>query len=251
MQLVKRGLKKISERGVKYCVRKTVRYSLDKVRWMLDANYDRVHGVKTSGQVDHEDLRTDSGSVAEATWYEPVPEVAFRKVMRELDIGFENFTFVDFGSGMGRALFMASDYPFREIIGVEFAPMLHKIAAENITKYRGRNQTCRKITSVCADATEYALPPEPLVLFFYSPFKATILRKVLDNIIASGRAVPRPLVIVYVGLLPENLELLRGCGLQCREFELGKDFIRWERKKGMILTNDRVSEAGMRVDAAK
>jgi len=46
-----------------------------------------------------------------------------------------DFTFVDLGSGKGRVLLMASHYPFKRIIGVEFIPELHQVAQENIRKY--------------------------------------------------------------------------------------------------------------------
>jgi hypothetical protein len=47
----------------------------------------------------------------------------------------QDFTFIDLGSGKGRALLMASAYPFKRIIGVEFMPELHRVAQENIRKY--------------------------------------------------------------------------------------------------------------------
>src|SRR6185295_14705970 len=45
----------------------------------------------------------------------------FRKVLSEVDIDFERFTFIDIGSGMGRALLLACERPFRQIIGFEFS----------------------------------------------------------------------------------------------------------------------------------
>ena len=49
------------------------------------------------------------------------------------------FTFVDLGSGKGRTLLMASDYPFRRIIGVELLPSLHQIAQENLRQYKSES----------------------------------------------------------------------------------------------------------------
>ncbi len=40
-------------------------------------------------------------------------------MMAALPIEFNQFTFIDLGSGKGRTLLMASDFPFRKILGVE------------------------------------------------------------------------------------------------------------------------------------
>ena len=55
---------------------------------------------------------------------------------------FRDFIFIDLGSGKGRALLMASDYPFRRIVGVELLPQLHRAAQDNLTKYRSETQQC-------------------------------------------------------------------------------------------------------------
>ncbi len=47
----------------------------------------------------------------------------------------QDFTFIDLGSGKGRVLLMASEYPFQKIIGVEFMPELHRAAQKNIAGY--------------------------------------------------------------------------------------------------------------------
>jgi hypothetical protein len=50
----------------------------------------------------------------------------------------EDFTVIDFGSGKGRALIVASECPFRRIIGVEFALELHRDAQQNIRAVSAR-----------------------------------------------------------------------------------------------------------------
>ena len=50
---------------------------------------------------------------------------------------------------------MASDYPFRKIIGVELLSALNQIAEENIGKYRSDSQQCFDLETVCADAGDF------------------------------------------------------------------------------------------------
>lgn len=116
-----------------------------------------------------------------------------------------DFTFIDLGSGKGRTLLMASDYPFRHIMGVEFLPALHQIAEENIHRYRSDSQKCFAIESVCSDATAFAFPPEPLIVYLFNPFAETGLRRALANLIGSLRQHPRSVFVLYLNPQLENV----------------------------------------------
>jgi len=58
--------------------------------------------------------------------YQPTDPALFREMMASLPIEFNEFTFVDLGSGKGRTLLMASEYPFKKIVGVELIADLHR-----------------------------------------------------------------------------------------------------------------------------
>ncbi len=70
--------------------------------------------------------------------YQPTEPVLFHEMLAALPIDFSPFTFIDLGAGKGRTLLMASDYPFKKIIGVELLPALHHAAEENVRHYRQR-----------------------------------------------------------------------------------------------------------------
>jgi hypothetical protein len=112
--------------------------------------WDHVHGVETTQIVEIDNLGIPSENVEYGIRYQPSPIRVFRRMIRSLGIPFEEFHFMDFGSGKGRTLLLASKFPFRSVIGVEFGPQLHKIAESNIQSFRGR-QRCRDIQSVCMD----------------------------------------------------------------------------------------------------
>jgi SAM-dependent methyltransferase len=217
------------------CGRSLWRYPIDIVRWHIDAWFDRCHGIDTSGKLSLAALKISSPHVSEATWYEPVPTVGFRRLMRSLDIEHDQYVFIDYGSGKGRALFLAADYPFKEVIGLEFSGELHETAERNIQRYRSPRQRARVLRSVCIDAVDFELPPVKSVLFFYSPFKASIFEKILCNVRRSLTEHPRSLYLVFIGFLPESVRVLKASGFECREVPLGTDYIRWERKTGLIL----------------
>jgi hypothetical protein len=66
--------------------------------------------------------------------YQPTDPALFHEMLGGLKIKFSDFTFIDLGSGKGRTLLMASDYPFRRIVGVELLPELNNVARENLRK---------------------------------------------------------------------------------------------------------------------
>ncbi len=74
--------------------------------------------------------------------YQPTDPALFQEIMASLPIEFEQFAFVDLGSGKGRTLLMASEYPFKRIVGVELIAELHRAAEENIRDYRSPTQRC-------------------------------------------------------------------------------------------------------------
>jgi hypothetical protein len=91
--------------------------------------------------------------------YQPTDPALFQEMLASLKIDFRDFTFVDIGSGKGRTLLMASDHPFHRIVGVELLPELHRVAQENIRKYKSDSQQCFALESLCDDAREFVFPP--------------------------------------------------------------------------------------------
>ena len=116
-----------------------------------------------------------------------------------------DFTFIDLGCGKGRVLLMASDYPFKKIIGVEFMPDLHRAAQKNIAGYSTDRQQCRQIEAVCMDARDFQFPSGPLVVYLFNPFSEATFAQVLENLRHSVEQTPRPIYIAYRFTEFENL----------------------------------------------
>ena len=159
-----------------------------------DMEYDWEHRVNTtSGTVGWRERLL--GVFLSA--YQPTEPAAFREMMAALPIEFEQFTFVDLGSGKGRTLLLASEYPFQRIVGVEILPELHRAAEENICAFRESTGRGGQIEAVLADACEYDLPETPLVVYLFNPLLEAGLRRVMGRLTKSLRKAPRPLWIVY------------------------------------------------------
>src|SRR6202011_5242232 len=103
----------------------------------------------------------------------------------------------DLGSGKGRVLLMASDYPFQRIVGVEFMPDLNRAAQKNITSYSSDRQRCTQVEAVCMDARDFQFSPDPLVVYLFNPFSKATFAQVLENLRRSIELARQPVWIAY------------------------------------------------------
>jgi hypothetical protein len=150
---------------------------IDALRSLL---YDKWHRVQTCGAVRLDGLTIHSKNVCVASGYQATPASSIRFLIRRLDIDFPKTIFIDMGSGKGRCLLVAAEYPFKSVIGVEFARELHDIAQENIRRYRGK-RACQNVRSLLVDASNFELPTDPVLIHFFNPFSASVMRTVLAN----------------------------------------------------------------------
>jgi SAM-dependent methyltransferase len=192
----------LQKRGVGGTVRAAAGYALEPLAFLQPSRvakrlYDLRYHVDTSSGVDLERLRIDASSIASGRRYQPSTESRFHAMMSLLPVRHADFVFLDFGSGKGKTLLMAADYPFAEIVGVEFSAELVEIAGRNLRTYRSARRRCTNVRSVVCDAAAYELPAGPAVYYFYNPFGPDILERVAENIRRSLVSVPRPVFIVY------------------------------------------------------
>ncbi|MBV8169791.1 MAG: hypothetical protein JO021_23600 [Alphaproteobacteria bacterium] len=182
---------------------------------VVNSRFDAAHGTDTGPEIAltaagvPEDQAARGNTVYRAVW-----ESAFHDALRALPADLTGFTFVDYGSGKGKALLMASEYPFRRIVGIEYAPLLHQTALRNIAVYRSPTQRCRDIVSIEQDALGFEPPDGPLVCFFFNPFDAPTLRATLYRLRAAALHPVRPVYVVYVNLrdVDEMAPVFEGMG---------------------------------------
>lgn len=136
--------------------------------------------------------------------YQPTDPFIFREMMERLPADPGSLTFVDLGSGKGRALLLAAEYPFRRIVGVELLPELHAIAEENVKRYSAA-QPCNSFELHCGDARDYEFPPEPLFIYLFDAFPDAILRQVIDKVESSLLRMPREIYLGYQNPVSEHV----------------------------------------------
>lgn len=119
-------------------------------------------------------------------------------------------------------MLLASEYPFKRIIGLEFSPELRRTAEENIRRYSSPAQKCRDIQSLNVDFADYALPPEASVLFFFHPCRIRVLSMVMTGIHRSLLSSPRPLYIAYIAPTLEQEHLFASASFLEKILESGE-----------------------------
>jgi hypothetical protein len=161
--------------------------------------FDREHGVDTSGLIRGEALATGSRNDLWNTAYYGIGVSVFHRVLEQVPARFrEGATFIDLGCGKGRALLLASGYPFRQVVGVEIVPSLHGVALENARRYSSGHPGAPPIDVLLGDAASYVFPSGPLLLYLYHPFCRPVLEQVLKNLGKSLERESREVAVVYI-----------------------------------------------------
>ena len=167
--------------------------------------FDIAHGTDTSDLIRGEDIPTSHRNGLWSTAYYGISPALLVHLLNTLNIDYQRFTFFDLGSGKGRALLLASRFPFRRIVGVELSPQLNAIAAANIARFRAPWQQCRNLEVHNGDATTIDYPAGPLVLYLYNPFLAPVLKRCLRNLMRSLTLEPREIHLIYINPAPDRI----------------------------------------------
>jgi SAM-dependent methyltransferase len=171
--------------------------------------YDWTHGIRTTKIEPLSSLQlTRPENLAHANPYLASQPEDIRSVFKNLDVDFSRYCFVDLGCGKGRVLAEAVRYPFKSVIGIDFAKELCEACEANLAKVRS-TWHCGDVQVFQADATEFDLPRGPCVVYIYNSFRGPALAAVLERIRASVENFPRHVRIAYVTpTLPEFFEQL-------------------------------------------
>lgn len=176
------------------------------VRHPFDLEFD----VRTSGLVAGRHLDLGRRSDRHATAYYAIAPSVFQSMiarwrrcspLRPLD----QFTFIDIGAGMGRAMLLAAQHPFSSVVGVELHPTLARIARRNLAIWRARGRALTRMRMYCRDAARFKLPPGPCAAFLFNPFDGPVMRVVLRAWSSQLEKSPRPFELLYVNNEQEDV----------------------------------------------
>jgi SAM-dependent methyltransferase len=146
--------------------------------------FDEEFGVRTSGLVAGRNLKSGHRHDRHNTAYYGVAPSVFQALVRHWQRSrtgtpIEKVSFIDVGAGMGRAMLLAAELPFREVVGVELNPTLARIARKNLALWRASGRARAPMKIICGDAVEFPPPPGPCLAFLFNPFGAPVMRRLL------------------------------------------------------------------------
>jgi len=188
-----------------YLVSKNLRLSIEKLfsgdvlQSTTESEFDDDFGTDTEviREIGSLDIALSENAI-HAVAYEPSPYHLTTKIIQELSIDHTRFSFIDFGSGKGRVLLIASQLPFKSVIGIEFSRELCEVAKGNIAKIPPSKYAASWVECVHTDVMEYRLPGNPLVCYFYNPFDQVIMEVVVGRLVESLREIPREIYVIYL-----------------------------------------------------
>ncbi|MEO6815174.1 MAG: class I SAM-dependent methyltransferase [Edaphobacter sp.] len=171
--------------------------------------FDQIHGVETSGLVPAANLVTGHPNDEHVTAYYGVAPSILRSL---IDLWREtpppepihNYTFIDIGAGKGRAMLVASELPFRQVIGIELNPAMAAIASQNIGYWQqahAADTTAQRLAPMQLlqqDALTFDFPTTPTLVFLFHPFEAPVLKQLLRRIETQFAKRAGTLDILYV-----------------------------------------------------
>ena len=187
----------VRNRGIRRTVQSIVALADDR---LFDLRYGtRTNGIKQLAELDVRGANRDKG-----IWFEPIQVRHLRRLLDRIPME-SRTSFVDFGSGKGRTLFVAHLCGFRKAVGVEFARELCAMADENLRKFEASTGKKSGVSTVHLDATEFEVKPEHSVFYFFNPFDGDVLTKVLSAIEKSLRDTPRTAWLLYSNPVHRNV----------------------------------------------
>ena len=168
---------------------------------------DRIFGIHTSGIVPVEEIHSDPRLRSLIIFYTgSQPSIVRRGVSALGEIG--DYTFVDLGCGKGRATTVASEFPFRHVIGVELSAALAATARANAATIRRRFPDRPRVTIIEANVVDFPLPPGKLVFFNYHAFGPELVAQLVarfEAALASGE-LPHMFFVYYNPVHPEAFD---------------------------------------------
>ena len=183
-----------------------------------EQSWDLSLGIKTVG-------RDETGADAHHHPYEPTPYSVLERLADSGLIGAEDVV-LDYGCGKGRVDFFLSYRAKAKTIGIEYDERIYQSALEN----QKSADLKARAEFVLTNAESYEVPQDVNRCYFFNPFTARILRKVMARIVESYYEAPREIFLFFYYPADEYMAYLMTVDelefydeIECRDLFPGND----------------------------
>lgn len=146
-----------------------------------DRNFDKLNNMNTSESKLIEAQLQINGQLHSDTYYLPTRGRPFIEFLLNARFAKE-FTFVDLGCGRGRALWLAKNYGFKKVIGVEIDSELAADSKKNLVSQgliEGKDFEIYHL-----NAADFLPLQSQNIFFFYGPYMSdTDIKKAVQNLV--------------------------------------------------------------------
>lgn len=172
--------------------------------------FDARYQTDTQAKLEVRDMQgVDPALARHAVHYEASAIPKFRRacavIERALGPRLRHHSFIDFGSGKGLVVMLASRLPFRRVYGVEMTMELHATAEVNVRRFVERAAGCAPISLVCCDALAFPWPDGDIVAYLYNPFDETLTARFIERLSDEAGRSARSILVAYVNPLHRAL----------------------------------------------
>jgi len=181
-----------------------------------ECTWDKLLKINTAG-------RDDTNSDEYRYPYEPTPYCVLERLASSGLIR-PNDILLDYGCGKGRVGFFLSHRTKAKTVGIEYDERIFESALKN------RKSARVKAEFLLTGAEAYEVPPDISRCYFFNPFSAEILHKVMARIMESYYACPREIFLFfyypsdeYIAYLMSVDELEFYDEIECDDLFEGKD----------------------------
>jgi SAM-dependent methyltransferase len=165
--------------------------------WARRHPFDLLHGIDTSGTSPAMDNAPNAAMAALMCLYAGSQPSIVRAGLAALPEP-DHYAFVDIGCGKGRPLVVASEFPFRKLIGVEISSRLADVARANAAVIARRYPSRTAIEVQIGDATRVLPPTDNVVYFMYHPFGRPLVGALVETIASQlGHALRHAFIVYY------------------------------------------------------
>ncbi len=163
---------------------------------------DRALGTDTGGIEPPEAIYGDGIEAGSFPYMGAQPSVVRRALQRLGDV--RDHSFIDIGCGKGRPMIVATEFPFRQVIGYDLSVRLVNVANRNAQLVARQYPERVPMRAFAADALQLDFPPGKLVIYLFNPFGAPIMTRLLSQLAAAyERGTIEAFWIVYLHPLCE------------------------------------------------